>query len=161
MLWLYRLIYTPFPLAEKMTLFWQNHFATSAANVRDPLMMLEQNRTQRSLWRERFSKLLMAMLRDQAMLKWLDALENHRGDPNENLAREFLELFALGEGHYSEDDIRQVARALTGWREVAGATGPVIRYVPAYHDDGPKTILGARGPWGSTSCRPSMRIATG
>jgi uncharacterized protein (DUF1800 family) len=88
------------------------------------------------------------MLRDQAMLKWLDALENHRGDPNENLAREFLELFALGEGHYSEDDIRQVARALTGWREVAGDTGPVIRYVPAYHDDGPKTILGARGPWG-------------
>jgi uncharacterized protein (DUF1800 family) len=148
LLWLYRLMYTPFPLAEKMTLFWHNHFATSAEKVRDAIMMLEQNRTQRSLWRESFSKLLLAMLRDQAMLKWLDALENHRGDPNENLAREFLELFALGEGHYSEDDIRQVARALTGWREVSGATGPVIRYVPAYHDDGPKTILGARGPWG-------------
>ena len=126
LLWLYRLIYTPFPLAEKMTLFWHNHFATSAAKVRDPLMMLEQNRTQRSLWREHFSKLLLAMLRDQAMLKWLDALENHRGDPNENLAREFLELFALGEGHYSEDDIRQVARALTG-AQIEDAVGRITR----------------------------------
>jgi uncharacterized protein (DUF1800 family) len=148
MLWLYRMVYTPFPLAEKMTLMWHGHYATSAEKVRDAFMMLEQNLAQRSLWRERIGKFHLRMLRDQAMLKWLDAVENNRGEPNENLAREFLELFSLGEGHYGEPDIREVARALTGWREVQGATGPEIRFVPAYHDVAPKTILGATGAWG-------------
>jgi uncharacterized protein (DUF1800 family) len=143
--WLFRLLFTPFPLAEKMTLAWHSHYATSNDKVRDPLRMLEQNATLRRLWRAPASQLHAALLRDPALLKWLDGADNTRERPNENLGREFLELFALGEGHYSEQDVREVARALTGWEDE-------VRQQPHFnarrHDDGAKTILGATGNWG-------------
>ncbi|MCI0460268.1 MAG: DUF1800 domain-containing protein [Gemmataceae bacterium] len=145
--WLFRMLFTPFPLAEKMTLAWHSHYATSNDKVRDPLAMLEQNSTLRRLGRARVSRLHAALLRDPAMLKWLDGTDNTRERPNENLGREFLELFALGEGHYTEQDVREVARALTGWQ-----ADPGDRAKPYFnarrHDDGPKTILGATGNWG-------------
>ncbi len=145
--WLFRLLFTPFPLAEKMMLVWHGHYATSNAKVRSPLAMLEQNATLRGLWRARVSRLHAAMLRDPAMLHWLDGTDNARESPNENLGREFLELFALGEGRYTEPDVRAVARALTGWQADAGR--PEKPYFNARrHDDGSKTVLGVTGTWG-------------
>ena len=144
--WLFRLLFTPHPLAEKMTLAWHSHYATSNDKVGDPLRMLEQHLTLRQLWRARVSQLHGALLRDPAMLKWLDGSDNTRDRPNENLAREFLELFALGEGHYTEQDVREVARALTGWQE--DGTGQEMRFVIRQHDAGPKVILDACGNWG-------------
>jgi len=147
MLWLYRLIFTPFPLAEVMTLAWHGHYATSQAKVNAPELMLDQNRAQRALWRAPISKLHRRMLGDGAMRRWLDGLNSTKVQPNENLAREFLELFALGEGHYSERDVREVARALTGWVE-ADFQQHLDQFDPGDFDDGPKTILGETGKWG-------------
>ena len=110
-LWFFRLIFSPHALAERMTLVWHGHYATSNQKVNNPLLMLEQNLAQRELWRSRISKLHLRMLTDRAMLVWLDGLSSRKSQPNENLAREFLELFALGEGNYTEADIRAVARA--------------------------------------------------
>lgn len=146
--WLFRLLFTPFPLAEKMTLTWHSHYATSNEKVRSPLRMLEQHVTLRRLWRAPVSRLHAALLHDPAMLKWLDGTDNTRERPNENLGREFLELFALGEGQYTERDVREVARALTGWQDEVSGNRP--RFVASQHDDGPKTILGAWGNWGET-----------
>ena len=117
MLWIYRLIFTPFPLQEVMTLAWHGHYATSQAKVQSPELMLAQNRSQRELWRAPIGQLHRRMLGDGAMRRWLDGLDSTKAQPNENLAREFLELFALGVGHYTERDVREAARALTGWRE--------------------------------------------
>ena len=111
LLWLFRLIFTPHPLAEAMTLAWHSHYATSQAKVNSPELMLEQNQMFRELWRAPISQLHRKILCDGAMLRWLDGLNSTKAQPNENLAREFLELFALGEGHYSERDVREVARA--------------------------------------------------
>jgi len=97
-LWLFRLIYSPHALAERMTLAWHSHYATSNQKVNEPVRMLDQNLAQRELWRARISHLHLRMLRDPAMLAWLDGLNSRKSEPNENLAREFLELFALGEG---------------------------------------------------------------
>jgi uncharacterized protein (DUF1800 family) len=146
MLWLYRLIFTPQPLAEVMTLAWHGHYATSQAKVNSPELMLAQNQALRSLWRAPISHLHRMILHDGAMLRWLDGLNSTKVHPNENLAREFLELFALGVGHYSESDVREVARALTGWREV-DFQQKRDGLDPADHDDGPKTILGESGRW--------------
>ncbi len=145
LLWLFRMLFTQFPLAEKMTLTWHSHYASSAEKVREPRWMLGQNFTQRAHWRARISRLHLGMLRDPAMLKWLDGTENSKGQPNENLGREFLELFSLGEGNYTEADVRETARALTGWQEVGSEA---LELLPNYHDDGPKTVLGAKGNWG-------------
>ena len=139
--WVYRMLFGPDPLAERLTLMWHNHFATSNLKVDDLALMRRQNETLRSLCRARFGRLLHAMLRDPALLVWLDAQENTKGHPNENLARELMELFTLGIGHYSEDDVKQAARALTGWKLV----GDEARFVPVRHDPGTKTILGHTG----------------
>ncbi len=147
MLWLYRLVFTPFPLAEVMTLAWHGHYATSQTKVNSPELMLEQNRAQRELWRAPIVKLHCRMLGDGAMLRWLDGLSSTRANPNENLAREFLELFALGEGNYTERDVRETARALTGWREI-DPFDHLAQLVPGDFDQSPKTILGATGNWG-------------
>jgi uncharacterized protein (DUF1800 family) len=147
MLWLYRLIFTPFPLAEVMTLAWHSHYATSQAKVQSPELMLLQNQSQRGLFREPISKLHTRMLGDGAMRRWLDGLGSTRAQPNENLAREFLELFALGEGNYTERDVRETARALTGWREVDFQTHR-DEFNPGEFDSGSKTILGETGNWG-------------
>ena len=104
------------PVHEKLTLLWHNHFATSAQKVRAAAHMAAQNQKLRTLSLGDFRALAYAMLTDAAMLRWLDGQSNTAKAPNENLAREFMELFALGHGNgYTEDDVRAGARALTGW----------------------------------------------
>ncbi len=139
--WVYRMLFGPDPLTERLTLMWHDHFATSNLKVNDLALMHRQNETLRSLCRGPFSRLLHAMLHDPALLVWLDTQENTRGHHNENLARELMELFTLGIGHYSEDDVKQAARALTGWKLV----GDEARFVPIRHDPDTKTILGHTG----------------
>ena len=114
--WLRRMVAVQQPIHEKLTLLWHNHFATSAQKVRFAAYMAAQNQKLRSLSLGDFRTLAYAMLTDAAMLRWLDAQTNTAKAPNENLAREFMELFTLGHGNgYTEDDVRQGARALTGW----------------------------------------------
>ncbi len=123
---------------------WHNHFATSIQKVGDPTAMRRQNETLRRLARKPFGDLLEAMARDPALLTWLDAPANRKGHPNENLARELMELFTLGIGHYTESDVQETARALTGWTVGDGE----FREAPSRHDDGTKTILGKSGRFG-------------
>ncbi len=132
------MFFTPDPLTERLTLLWHNHFATSQLKVGDVGAMKRQNDTIRRHSRGSFGDLLRAMLCDPALLVWLDASSNRKGKPNENLGRELMELFTLGVGHYSERDVQEAARALTG------RTVNLGRYVfrHDWHDDGPKTILG-------------------
>jgi uncharacterized protein (DUF1800 family) len=141
--WLYRCLFSPHPLQERLTLAWHNHFATSNLKVDDLRLMKRQNDLLRQHALSPFGELLAAMLHDPALLKWLDAPSNRKEDPNENLARELLELFTLGIGHYSEDDVKQAARALTGWTVRQGE----FFDQPAAHDDAEKTILGRAGKW--------------
>ena len=141
--WLDRMVRAQQPLVERLTFSWHGHWATSIQKVRSPAMMLRQNQTLRSLGRGDFRELARAMVRDPALLVWLDGQKNKKGKPNENLARELMELFTLGVGHYSETDVREAARALTGWRvDRAHATAAPM---PRQHDDGSKTVLGVTG----------------
>jgi uncharacterized protein (DUF1800 family) len=136
--WLYRMLFTPDPLAERLTLLWHNHFATSQLKVDDVAAMKRQNETIRRHARGPFGDLLRDILRDPALLVWLDSPANRKGKPNENLARELMELFTLGVGHYSEPDVKEAARALTG-RTIA--QGQYL-FKKDNHDEGAKTILG-------------------
>jgi uncharacterized protein (DUF1800 family) len=147
-------ILTPFPLRERMTLFWHNHFATSIAKVKLPALMRDQNLLLRRHALGKFGPLVQAVSKDPAMLVWLDSNSNVRGKPNENYARELMELFCLGTGHYTETDVREAARAFTGWHTNVspdGAVNPSVK--PAFvfqrslHDDGEKTFLGRTGNW--------------
>lgn len=141
--WLGRMCAATEPLPEKLTLLWHNHFATSLQKVRSPAAMLQQNQTFRSLGRGDFRTLALSMFSDPAMLKWLDAQKNVSGAANENLAREFMELFALGHGDgYTETDVREGARALTGLK--IGPNGAVSLDAKR-HDSGIKTFLGVTG----------------
>ncbi|RPI90196.1 MAG: DUF1800 domain-containing protein [Planctomycetaceae bacterium] len=139
--WLYRLLATPSPLRERSVLFWHGHFATSAAKVTDPELMSLQNATLRRHALGSFGELAHDMARDPAMLIWLDSATNRRVHPNENFARELMELFCLGEGRYTEADIRELARCFTGWEVRRGR----FRVNPEQHDTGRKTILGESG----------------
>jgi Protein of unknown function (DUF1800) len=141
--WLYRMLQGGHPLREKMTLFWHDHFATSLAKVFYPALMLRQNDLLRQHALGRFGPFLQAMSKDPAMLLWLDSNTNTRGRPNENYARELMELFSLGVGHYTETDIREAARAFTGWR----TDGERFQFDARLHDGGPKTVLGRAGAW--------------
>jgi uncharacterized protein (DUF1800 family) len=141
--WVYRMLFGPDPLGERLTLMWHNHFATSNAKVDDLAAMRRQNELFRALGRNPFGELLTAVVRDPALLLWLDAPANRKEHPNENLGRELMELFTIGIGHYSEDDVKNAARALTGWTVEDGE----FRDVPARHDAGDKAILGKKGPW--------------
>lgn len=141
--WLRRMIRTEHPLTEKLTFGWHEHFATSAAKVRDAPLLLAQNQRLRSQGRGRFDALATAMLTDPALMLYLDAPRNRSGNPNENLAREFLELFTLGHGGgYTEQDVKEGARALTGWRIERDGTASVVA---RRHDGGVKTVLGVSG----------------
>jgi len=142
--WLYVMLHTPHPLRERLTLFWHGHFATSFAKVRRAELMFQQHQVLRRHALGRFGDMLTAIARDPAMLLWLDSATNRRSHPNENFAREVMELFCLGLGNYTEDDIREAARAFTGW-EVRHKQFTFNRY---QHDDGPKTVLGKTGRWG-------------
>ena len=112
--WLREMVATPSPLTERMTLFWHNHFVSAQPKVRYTQLMYRQNVLLRGHALGRFDELLHAVAKDPAMLIYLDSATNRRGSPNENFAREVMELFTLGEGKYSENDIKQ-ARVLTGW----------------------------------------------
>jgi uncharacterized protein (DUF1800 family) len=138
--WLQRMVAVQQPVHEKLTLLWHNHFATSAQKVRAAEQMAAQNQKLRTLSLGDFRVLAYAMLTDAAMLHWLDGQSNTAKAPNENLAREFMELFALGHGNgYTEDDVRAGARALTGWAiDPDGQTS----MVPKRHDAGAKTLFG-------------------
>ncbi len=145
-LWVYRMLFGPDPLGERLVLMWHNHFATSVEKVNDLGWMRRQNETFRRHARAPFGELLRASVREPALLVWLDAQDNHKGKPNENFARELMELFTLGVGHYTEGDVKEAARALTGWT----VKGDSFREDPAQHDDGEKVVLGKRGRWTGT-----------
>ncbi len=134
------------PLREKLALFWHNHFATSFAKVRSSRLMYEQNVTIRKHALGSFPAFLLDMSKDTAMLVWLDSNRNIKGAPNENYAREVMELFSLGVGNYTEKDIQEAARALTGWHHNSDASA--FEMNPEWHDDGEKTIFGHTGKWG-------------
>lgn len=136
--WAHRMIRSANPLVEKMTLFWHNHFATSNAKVDSSAQMSAQNATLRAGALGSFRELLRAMAKDVAMLVWLDGNANRRRQPNENFARELLELFALGVGNYSERDIQEAARAFTGWHVRQGK----YWFNARQHDDGTKQVFG-------------------
>jgi uncharacterized protein (DUF1800 family) len=144
--WVYAMLNSGHPLREKMTLFWHNHFATSIAKVRSTPLMFEQNQTLRRHALGHFRPMLADISRDPAMLIWLDSNRNVKGAPNENYSREVMELFTLGTGYYTEQDIRQAARAFTGWH----TDGEKFTFAPRFHDDGSKTFLGQTGNWDGT-----------
>ena len=150
--WLNRILQGPDPLREKLTLFWHGHFATSDKKVESVAGMDRQNETLRTHALGGFAALLEAMVADPAMLVWLDGGTSKKNKPNENFAREFLELFTLGAGRFSEHDVREAARAFTGWVRQDSRGGfvetPAFARDPAQVDDGPKTFLGQSGPWG-------------
>lgn len=135
--WLYVMLNSPHPLEERLTLFWHNHFATSNSKVQNIGSMYRQNELFRTHALGNFSKLLHEISEDPAMLVWLDTVTNKKGKPNENYARELMELFSLGIGNYSEQDIRQAARAFTGW----GIKSNKYHFNQDEHDDGEKTVM--------------------
>jgi hypothetical protein len=139
--WANRMLATPRPLEEKLTLFWHGHFATGQNKVRDYRMLLQQNRMLRANASGNLRDLLVGILKDPGMLVYLDNGENIKSHPNENFGRELLELFTMGVGNYSERDVREAARAFTGW------TNDVLTYKfdAEQHDDGEKTFLGRTG----------------
>jgi uncharacterized protein (DUF1800 family) len=141
--WTAEMLSTPTPLTEKMTLFWHNHFATSQAKVRIASLMYRQNVLLRQHALGNFAVMLRDVSKDPAMLIYLDTAQNKKGAANENFAREVMELFTLGEGNYTEQDVKEVARALTGW-SVDQDVGE-FRFRRAQHDDGVKTIFGESG----------------
>ncbi len=139
--WIYRMLYSPDPLGERLTLMWHNHFATSNRKVDDLVLMREQNDIFRKFARAPFGELLQAVLKHPAMLVWLDADANRKRKPNENLARETLELFTLGVGNYTENDVQSAARAFTGW----GVADGKFTSRETRHDTSEKTLLGKTG----------------
>ena len=141
--WLDRMATGPRPFQEKMVLFWHGHFATSYEKVRDGYYMWRQNELFSRLATDYWLRLLIEAGRDPAMLIWLDQAQSRKEHPNENYAREVMELFALGEGHYTEKDVTEGARALTGWSLDRDAQKFVYR--PAFHDNNDKTFLGLTG----------------
>ena len=140
--WANRMLTTNRPLEEKLTLFWHGHFATGQNKVRDYRMMLRQNVMLRARAAGTFRDLLIGILKDPAMLVYLDNGENVKSHPNENFGRELLELFTMGVGNYTERDIREAARAFTGW------TNNVLDFAfdERQHDFDAKTFLGRTGP---------------
>ncbi len=143
--WLRRMAGTSRPLQEKLTLFWHGHFATSIFKVDSAYYMWQQNETMRRNASGNFHTMIMEMSKDPAMIKWLDNNSNVKEKPNENYAREVMELFTLGEGHYTEPDIKEAARAFTGWGY--GRATMQFSFNPRQHDDGVKTVLGRQGNW--------------
>ncbi len=142
--WLQEMLVTPSPLTETMTLFWHNHFTSSLKKVKSPTLMAKQNQLLRRYALGSFADLLQAISCDPAMLRYLDGAVNRKAKPNENFARELLELFTLGEGHYQEADIKAAARAFSGWS--LDPNGQAV-FKTKQHDQGNKTFMGQTGPW--------------
>lgn len=144
--WLGRMATAADPLGEKLTLFWHGHFATSAAKVQDAFLLWRQNQTFREHARGNFGALVKAVSRDPAMIFWLDLQQSRPANPNENFARELMELFTLGEGHYTEADVAEGARAFTGYR--IDPRTETFRFDARAHDATPKRFLGRQGAFG-------------
>ena len=153
--WLDRMVTTANPLQEKLTLFWHGHFATSAQKVTDPGYMYGQNQIFRTAGAGHLTDLTLAVSKDPAMLIWLDANSDRKASPNENFARELLELFTVGIGHYSEDDVKNAARAFTGWQ--VNAQTRSFGFAANQHDTGMRTFFGQTG---SFSGEDIVRMAT-
>jgi uncharacterized protein (DUF1800 family) len=148
-----KILMTRQPLVEKMTLFWHNHFATSGDKVTSAFDMANQNEILRANCLGSFRDLLLNVSKDPAMLIWLDGQDNVKGKPNENFAREIMELFTLGVGNYTERDIQEAARAFTGWgfsrkRKKEKKNGAEFVFSPKLHDETNKTVLGRSGNLG-------------
>jgi len=141
--WLDRMLKSQAPLREKMTLFWHDHFATSAQKVREPILLVRQNQLFRSHAMGNFKKLTHKITQDGAMMLYLDLQNSKKGKPNENFAREVMELFTLGQGNYTEEDIRQAARAFTGY-SINRLSGEVS-FNKKQWDETEKNFLGAKG----------------
>src|SRR5260370_36543666 len=140
--WLHRMLYSPHPLREKLTLFWHNHFAARNAKVQSARFMLGQYELMRQYALGDFSALLREISKDPAMLIWLDGRDSKKGNPNENYGRELMELFSLGIGHYTEKDEREAARSVTGW-EIQGHDAG---FSAGQHDNRANTVLGQTVP---------------
>jgi uncharacterized protein (DUF1800 family) len=151
--WLDRMASGKAPLAEKLALFWHGHFATSDAKVQEPALMWRQYGLFRTKGAGRFDALVLAVSRDVAMIRWLDGNANRKGQANENYARELQELFTLGIGNYTETDIREIARAFTGW----GSRHHDFVFTDEFHDHGEKTVHGKTGDLDGTDV---VRILT-
>jgi uncharacterized protein (DUF1800 family) len=156
--WVWRMIHTQRPLQEKMVLFWHCLFATGNSKVESPLQMASQIATFRRVALSDFRTILLELSQDPAMLFWLDNQLNTKDVHNENYGRELLELFSMGIGNYTEDDVKHCARAFTGWtfRETVPAVKPYGRFRwsfefrPEAHDDGDKAFLGEHGAFDGT-----------
>jgi len=140
--WFERMLKTEKHFQEKMVLFWHNHFTSSQQKVKQPKLMYDQNQLFRKYALGNFREFLHAMLRDPAMLIYLDNRGNKQAHPNENLARELLELFTMGEGHYFEKDVKELARGLTGYGLNKNFE---FRFQKKQHDFGQKSFLGVKG----------------
>lgn len=141
--WLYRMRFTPEPVREKMTLFWHGHFATSVDKVEETLLMVEQNDLLYQNAVGDFLMLATGIAHDPAMLIYLDSVTNRKRHPNENFARELMELFCLGEGNYTERDVQELARCFTGWE----IKGDRFRFNKYQHDNETKTLFGKTDPY--------------
>ena len=139
--WLRRMILTPHPLLEKMTLFWHSHFATNGAEVKNARLMRQHIQLLRSNAMKSFRTMLKGISQDPAVLIWLGAEANRKARPNDNFARTLMETFALGPGNYKEKDVQEAARAFTGWFVLRSR----LRYIPREHDGNLKQILGQKG----------------
>lgn len=141
--WIYRMLAGADPLRERLALAWHDHFATSQLKVRNLAVMHQQNEILRQQALAPFAQLLRRTAKDPALLLWLDAETNRAGHPNENFAREIMELFTLGIGNFNEADVKEAARALTGWT----VRDQKFVDLDVRHDSADKVILGQRGPW--------------
>jgi hypothetical protein len=149
--WLDRMVRSDQPLVERMTFIWHDWFANSNEQVDSAQLMLDQNQMFREQALGSFYDLFLAVTSNPAMLVFLDGIENEKGDSNENYAREMMELFSLGadRGAYTEDDVREMGRALTGWQAEWSSEGGMhnFHYDPSKHDEGQKTVFGQTGNW--------------
>jgi len=143
--WLRRIIQTPHPLLEKMTLFWHSYFAINSIKVKNPKLMLVYIKLLRSQALNSFRDLLQAISHDPAMLIGLGAEENRKALPNDNFVRPLMEIFTLGNSNYTKRDVREAARAFTGWFVLKSQ----LRYIPREHDSDIKDILGQKGSFNS------------
>ncbi len=147
-----RMAFSPRPFQEKITYFWNLHWTSGIAKVRGETLILNQNKTERQYAVGKFDDLVVKISQDPAMLYWLDNWLSRNTRPNENYARELMELFTLGVDNYTQTDVTEVARALTGWTiqgytQADGYNGASFLDNPAFHDNGSKTILGQTGNW--------------
>jgi uncharacterized protein (DUF1800 family) len=166
--WMHRLVHSTQPFKEKLTLFWHGHFVSGLDKVRNGFMLRAQNELFRRMGLSKFQDLVLAVAKDPAMLTYLDNDENTKAHPNENFARELMELFTMGvHGGYTERDVQESARAFTGWSyvkkrgDMESLTNPKFVFNPKNHDTGSKTFLGKTGAFkgedivGMVSTHPS------